>query len=363
MKTYLSLLRNQQLIPKSQAMVPASATAKNEYPVGRKKMYVVLFFANILLTIFRLIIVSEASVEFHIGSSIASLFGFLGIWEFILAFGNLLEKKFPLDIHTNKRIIIQIIATYLIATIIGDTIFLTAVNVFHVPLPGALKTFGYLLYFLLSIVLNLIYFGTIYFFHWKKDLVNLANMQREQAIVKYDALKNQLNPHFLFNALTSLNSLIFENQQLASDFLQQLSKVYRYVLQHKEKETVSINTELEFIKHYIFLLKTRFDDAITFHLDLKEEIKTKEIVPVTLQILIENAIKHNIVSLSNPLQISITADTEYLIVRNNLNRKDQVESSNRQGLENIKAFYRFLSALPIQILEAENSYTVKIPLI
>ena len=220
-------------------------------------MYAVLFCANILLTIFRVIIVSGASVGFHVGASIASLFGFLILWEFILAFGAFLEKKFPLDTHLNKKIIIQIIATYLVITIIGDSIFTIAVNIFHVPLPPVLKTFGYLLFFLLSIVLNLIYFGTIYFFNWKKDLVNLANMQREQAIVKYDALRNQLNPHFLFNALTSLNSLIFENQQLASDFLQQLSKVYRYVLQNKEKETVSLSTELDFITHYIFLTKNK----------------------------------------------------------------------------------------------------------
>jgi LytS/YehU family sensor histidine kinase len=188
-------------------------------------------------------------------------------------------------------------------------------------------------------------------------------MQREQAIVKYDALRNQLNPHFLFNALTSLNSLIFENQQLASDFLQQLSKVYRYVLQNKEKETVSMSTELDFIKHYIFLLKIRFKDAIEFKIELSDEIKMKEIVPVTLQILIENAIKHNIISLSNPLNISIAADGDYLMVQNNLNRKAQVESSNKQGLENIKGFYRYLSPLPIQILETESRYTVKIPLI
>ena len=327
------------------------------------KMYAVLFCANILLTIFRLIIISGASVGFHVGASIASLFGFLILWEFILAFGAFLEKKFPLDVHVSKRIIIQIIATYIIITIIGDSIFMIAVNIFHVPLPPVLQTFGYLLFFLLSIVLNLIYFGTIYFFNWKKDLVNLANMQREQAIVKYDALRNQLNPHFLFNALTSLNSLIFENQQLASDFLQQLSKVYRYVLQNKEKETVSMSTELDFIKHYIFLLEIRFKDAIEFKIELSDEIKMKEIVPVTLQILVENAIKHNIISLSNPLRISITADGDYLMVQNNLNRKAQVESSNKQGLENIKGFYRYLSPLPIQILETENRYTVKIPLI
>ena len=336
---------------------------KNEYPIGRMKMYAVLFCANILLTIFRLIIISGASVQFHVGASIASLFGFLILWEFILAFGAFLEKKFPLDIHVNKRIIIQIIATYLIITIIGDSIFMIAVNIFHVPLPPVLQTFGYLLFFLLSIVLNLIYFGTIYFFNWKKDLVNLANMQREQAIVKYDALRNQLNPHFLFNALTSLNSLIFENQQLASDFLQQLSKVYRYVLQNKEKETVSLSTELDFISHYIFLLKTRFGNGIEFQIGFPEKVKEKEIVPVTLQILIENAMKHNVVSNEAPLRISISIDDKYLDIINSVNKKTQVESSNKQGLENLKSLYQYLTDKPIDIIETDSLFQVRIPLI
>ena len=326
-------------------------------------MYIVLFCANILLTIFRLIIISEASVGFHVGASIASLFGFLILWEFILAFGGYLEKKFPLDTQVNKRIIIQIIATYLIVTIIGDSIFMIAVNIFHVPLPPILQTFGYLLFFLLSIVLNLIYFGTIYFFNWKKDLVKLANMQREQAIVKYDALKNQLNPHFLFNALTSLNSLIFENQQLASDFLQQLSKVYRYVLQNKEKETVSLSTELDFISHYIFLLKTRFGNGIEFQIGLPEKVKEKEIVPVTLQILIENAMKHNVVSNEAPLRISISIDDKYLDIVNSVNKKTQVESSNKQGLENLRSLYQYLTDKSIEIVETDSLFQVRIPLI
>ena len=344
-------------------MVPNSTSRKDEYPVGRKKMYIVLFGANIFLTIFRLIIVSGASIEFHIGASIASLFGFWGLWEFILAFGDFLEKKFPISVHINKRIILQIIATYLMATIIGDIIFTVAVKVFHVPLPPVLQTFGYLLFFLLSIVMNLVYFGTIYFFNWKKDLVNLANMQREQAIVKYDALKNQLNPHFLFNALTSLNSLIFENQQLASDFLQQLSKVYRYVLQNKEKETVSLSTELEFISHYIFLLKTRFGNGIEFQIGLPEQEKEKEFVPVTLQILIENALKHNVVSNEAPLIISISVDDKYLDIVNSINKKTQVESSNKQGLENLKSLYQYLTDKPIDIIETDSLFQVRIPLI
>jgi two-component system, LytTR family, sensor kinase len=336
---------------------------KTEYPISRSKMYVVLFVANLFLTVFRLLILPELPPLFHTVTSIASLFGFWIIWEFILRIGDFLENKFPIAIQPNKRIIIQVIATYLLTMIIGELLRIGSEVILHVQFPEVLQAFGYLLFFLLSLIMNLIYFGTIYFFNWKFDLTNLANMQREQAIVKYDVLKNQLNPHFLFNALTSLNSLIFENQQLASDFLQQLSKVYRYVLQNKEKATVTLQVEIDFIRSFIFLLKTRFIGAVEFNIDLKDLEKQKEIVPVTLQILIENAIKHNIVSKEIPLIISIYGDGDYLFIQNNLHKKAQVESSNKQGLENLKSLYRYMTDKPVEIQETDRSFTVKIPLI
>jgi hypothetical protein len=336
---------------------------KNRYPIGRKKMYLVLFVANLFLTAFRLLILPDLSPFFHVATSFASLFGFWAIWEFILFIGQVLEKKFPISTDVNKRIIVQVAATYILTLCLGEVIRIGSESVLHVQFPKVLQAFGYLLFFLLSIVMNLIYFGTIYFFRWKKDLVNLANMQREQAMVKYDALKNQLNPHFLFNALTSLNSLIFENQQLASEFLQQLSKVYRYVLQHKENATVTLRTELTFISHYIALLKTRFSDTVELVIQINEQENGKEIVPVTLQILIENAIKHNIASVTAPLKISIYSIDNFLLVENNINKKAQVETSNKQGLQNLKSLYDHLSTKPLEIIQTKDSFIVKIPFI
>jgi sensor histidine kinase YesM len=335
----------------------------NEFPIARKKMYAVLFVANIFLSIFRLLILPELPSDFHVTLSIASLFGLLAIWEFILFVGKKLERKFSMTTKPNKRIIIQILVTYALAVIIGDSLIFASIKMMKIQFPAILQPFGYLLYFLLSIVMNLIYFGTIYFFNWKHDVVRIANLQREQAVVKYDALRNQLNPHFLFNALASLNSLIFENQQLASDFLKQLSKVYRYVLQYKEQETVSVLTEVDFISNYIFLLKTRFGNAVEFNVDVGAYAKTKAIVPVTLQILIENAMKHNVVSKESPLKLTISDDDAYLNIVNNINKKTLVETSNKQGLENLKSLYQYLTDKPIEIVEVNDLFKVRIPLI
>lgn len=329
--------------------------ASTQFPISRKKMYLFFAIVDSFVGIARYFMFPEKGIVFHLVGYVLSVIGFILIWESILLAGRKLEQRLPLHSNPYARFSIQTLITYFI--IIFPSFF------FNPEISTMLRIIGYLFYFLVAAVMNLIYFGVIYFFNWKENLVSLANMQREQATVKYDALKNQLNPHFLFNALTSLNSLIFESQQLASDYLQQLSKVFRYVLQHKEKETVSVATEINFISNYIYLLKTRFGDAIEIAIDIRQEFMDKEIVPVTLQILIENAVKHNIVCHEEPLVISISADEHYIDVTNNLHKKNLVETSNKQGLKNLKTLYQYLAKAPLEIIETSNTFSVKIPLI
>lgn len=333
------------------------------FPFTKAKIYAMFAAINFLAAIPRYFLVPQRGILFHGSLYIATIIWCVLTWEFILLSGRLLEKKLPAASHFLWRAIIQIILTYPVVTLLGDGMFYGASLLSGIPLDPKLVIIGYLLYFLMTMVLNLVYFGTIYFFNWKKELISLGGVQREQAIVKYDGLRNQLNPHFLFNALTSLNSLIFENQQLASDFLQQLSKVFRYTLQNKEKETVAVRTELEFIGHYIQLLKTRFTVAIDVLIDVPEEAMDRGIVPVTSQMLIENAVKHNIISMAHPLKISITATDRFFIVENSKNKKEQVETSNKQGLSNLKALYQYLSGIPVEIEDTDKTFIARIPLI
>jgi len=334
-----------------------------EFPIGRRNMYLFLFGLNLCLRTFMYFIVSNQTVAYHLTVSIISLVEIIVLWEFILLMGVVLEKKLPLLERTYIRIILQTILTYGLSAVTGTLFFLLLSQLFTVNYLPEMKAIVHLLYFMLIIVMNLIYFGVIYVFNWKNDLIKLANVQREQAIIKYDVLKNQMNPHFLFNALTSVNSLVHEHPDLATDFLQQLSKVYRYVLQTKEKETVSVSTELDFIRNYTALLKTRFEDAIDFTIRVSDEAKEKDIVPVTLQILIENAVKHNIASTAHPLKITITDSDSFLVVQNSINKKTHVETSNQQGMGNLKSLYQYLASMPIEIVERDEMYLVKIPLI
>ena len=206
-------------------------------------------------------------------------------------------------------------------------------------------------------------FGFHFFNKWQETELKKEKLEKEKATVQYDNLKNQLNPHFLFNSLTSLNALIFENPTLASEFLQQLSKVYRYVLENKDKTLVTLATEVKFVANYVHLLKARFDEGIEVNIEIDDMVSDKQILPVTLQILIENAIKHNSTSKNTPLRINIYAQDGYLVVKNNLQIKKAVENSNKQGLENLRNLYTYLIEKEIQIKQDSSSFAVMIPLI
>lgn len=188
-------------------------------------------------------------------------------------------------------------------------------------------------------------------------------LEKEKALVMYENLKQQLNPHFLFNSLTSLNSLIRIDQAMAGDFLERMSKIYRYILKNRDSETVSIQDELAFVSNFIELQKTRFESGLVVNISVDEENMQRGIAPVTLQNLVENALKHNTISKSKPLIIDIYAEDDYLVVRNGMQRKNFVETSNQQGLKSMQELYRYLSHRPMLIGEDEKYFWVKIPMI
>jgi two-component system, LytTR family, sensor kinase len=275
----------------------------------------------------------------------------------------ILDPYFPYEKSVAKRVVMQVLLGVVFILICRIVIYIWIEPIIPFKIDNLFRVTTYVLYVMFAILINLIFFSNYFFKQWVTSIKKAEMLEKEKTQVQFDNLKNQLNPHFLFNALTSLNSLIFDNPQLASDFLQNLSKVYRYVLQNKDKNLVTLDTELNFIENYIFLLKTRFEQAIEINLDVCSEDKEKGIVPVTLQILIENATKHNIINEQKPLKIDIRTDGEYLTVCNNLQPKKLMETSNKQGLENMKSLYGFYSEKPIVVTDENEEFVIKIPLI
>ena len=193
--------------------------------------------------------------------------------------------------------------------------------------------------------------------------VQATRLERDKAQIQYQNLINHLKPHFLFNSLTSLNSLIAINPQQASAFLRKLSVIYRYILQNKDKDLVPLQDELAFVQQYITLQESRFDEGLQIRVDVPKTYLTRQIVPVTLQNLLENAIKHNIIDDDSPLVVRIYTEGDYLCVVNNLQKKAFVETSNKQGLTSMQSLYYYLSRQEIEVTETETEFCVKIPLL
>lgn len=196
--------------------------------------------------------------------------------------------------------------------------------------------------------------------------IQAEQLKKENALAQFEALKNQVSPHFLFNSLSILSSLVHVDANLSERFIDQLSKAYRYILEHKDNDTVSLKTELNFLESYAFLLKIRFENKFDVKVSITDEEAEKyHIAPLTLQLLIENCVKHNRMSENEPLIVTILIKDEYLVVVNTVRPRSELERivSTRIGLANIKNRYQLLTKSPVQIAHDERLFTVKIPLI
>ena len=196
--------------------------------------------------------------------------------------------------------------------------------------------------------------------------IQAAQLKKENALAQFEALKNQVSPHFLFNSLSILSSLVHIDPYLSEKFIDQLSKAYRYILDQKDNETVSLTTELDFLKSYAFLLKIRFEEKFDVKISVPDQAAEKyHIAPLTLQLLIENCVKHNRMSQKEPLVVAISIEGECLVVSNPVRPRNEIErfTSTGIGLANIKDRYRLLTASPVKIERGEALFTVKIPLL
>jgi LytS/YehU family sensor histidine kinase len=216
---------------------------------------------------------------------------------------------------------------------------------------------------IITIIIATVLTARDFFLSWKQSAVNEEKIKKELVITKYEALKNQVNPHFLFNSLNVLTSLVYKDADLSAKFIKKLSEVYRYVLEVKDRQVVDLEQEIEFLKSFEFLLKIRHQDGLHMKINLPEN-RAYKVVPLALQMLVENAVKHNAISREEPLTIDVYIEDESLVVKNNLQPKPvKATSSSEIGLSNIIARYAFLSDLAVEINENADTFEVRLPLI
>jgi len=299
-------------------------------------------------------------------------FAIYQLYAFLLGFSNIVYFKYLEEIKWQegsmlKRIVVGLTGAVLI-TIVGLFIIRLASSVF---LKGnslsdylnneRIENYYFGIWATLTVV---IVFHIIYFYNkYQKTKVKESQIVAKNQTAKFESLKNQLDPHFLFNSLNVLTSLIGENPGQAEKFTTKLSKVYRYVLEQKDKDLISLDEELKFAKSYMQLLQMRFEEAIEYNVTDAASDPELKIVPLSLQLLLENAVKHNVITSDQPLKINIYEEGGYLVIENTVNPKESLGKSTKVGLQNIQQRYELVSSNKVSIENNNKIFKVKLPLL
>jgi hypothetical protein len=280
------------------------------------------------------------------------------------------RTRYPLFEENKKRLrfqsIIMILFTILATNVLGFALK-GYCNFENTIIPG--HTLGDILFnsnsasFFCTLSVVAIYESVYYMGQLRNSVEEKEMLKRESLMAQINALKTQVNPHFLFNNLNTLCSIIPENPKQAVDFVQQLSKVYRHILEVKDEKSIPLKDEMAVLEAYAFLLKTRFGDNLEIIMQVDDATLQDKIVPLSLQLLMENAIKHNIVSQDKPLRILVKVENENLVISNNLQKKNQLIESTGIGLTNIRNRYKLITDKLITVTETLGDFTVSIPLI
>jgi sensor histidine kinase YesM len=286
-------------------------------------------------------------------------------WGGIQLINAYIDKKISWIEAPVKKTMVQILAflTYSITAFILIQLFNYYIWLNVTPSKSwdsIIKSLPYTL--MISGIISLIFTAMGFFFAWKRSFQQAEKLKVEMLAYKYESLRNQINPHFLFNSLNVLSDLVYDDQRMAVKFIQQMSDLFRYVLDSRDKELVPLKDELEFIRSYTFMLKTRFEEKLIIDIDVQPDPEDY-IVPMSLQLLIENAVKHNEVSEAFPLRISVRKVDDWLEVENSLQLKKVGDDSKKTGLKNVTQQYAFFSEKPIRIFTSDDRFLVRLPIL
>lgn len=293
-----------------------------------------------------------------------SLFIRTASWESLRWILIQFRKRFPLLSQTRQRIL-TVVPVCWGATVFIDCADMVLVNSsrYHEPYPPYAFISSVPGGLLFSVFIVGVQEAAYYFVRLMNSEKEAEELKKENLQTQLDSLKQQVNPHFLFNSLNTLSYLIGDDTERAEDFLNELCKVYRYLLRTNEHELTDLNTELHFIRSYFHLLKTRYGESLHLHVAIDPAYETYLLPSLTLQLLVENAVKHNVIDKIQPLTVRICTQPDgSLMVCNTLQRKPQPLLSTQVGLRNIAAKFRLLGQGDIRIEETTDQFSVTVPL-
>jgi len=314
------------------------------------------------LIVYFVTVPAELSEPIPLNIYLTMILAFLSTAEIQIAVDNLLERLFPIPKRVRLRLSIQILFGLFTLYVVFNLIFqiLGPQMINNETKPGVFMGVlaGLLFVSMLAQFLIIVRFTE----KWSDSQKQISEMKREKLEMDYNSLQDQINPHFLFNNLSVLKSLIIYNKESAVKFTEDFTDVYRYVLQSKEKRLVSVKEELAFIDSYLSLHKERLGDGLRIKYYVSKDVMESKIAPLTLQLLVENAIKHNIAIKDSPLNIRIHADRDILEVKNNVQLRN-TSYSTKTGLDNLLKRYEFLTNHKISIDASSQKFIVRIPLL
>lgn len=279
----------------------------------------------------------------------------------------LMKKRFPLERQVSRKLTFMILTFFVITGLFLLLIFkgYEKISIFNYVFNEHGFVWAYIGMGIINTFLTLLFEGIDRYESWSVNLKETEKLRNVFKQSQLQGLKSQLNPHFLFNSLNSLASLISEDEEEAEQFLNEMSKVYRYMLRNEDDQLVTLETELKFTESYMYLLRARYGDGLQLHVEVSENAKEKYMPPLTLQVLIENAFTQNCINKSEPLRISIVSkEDQLLIVRNNIQPKVVTEVIDAEAeLDNLINKYQLLNQPQVLIEEGKKERTIRIPLI
>jgi sensor histidine kinase YesM len=274
-------------------------------------------------------------------------------------------KRFPWESDPLWHIVVGMLLLCFYSLLTISLIYLLNMVFFH-PGPGYLKAMKpiHTGVFIIFVFILLLHEAIHLFFKWKSELTHAADLEKENMRSKFEALKNHLNPHFLFNSLGTLSSLIRSDPEKAEKYVNEFSSIYRYFIEVNNNDLVTVEEELKFISSYVFLQQIRFGDGFIYHDRVDKKFRTTYILPLTLELLIENAIKHNTTMTTSPLTVEIFADEtrKQLVVRNNYQPRTNVDTTHT-GLPNLEQRYVSYLGSNIRYAQEDGFFIVEIPMI
>jgi two-component system, LytTR family, sensor kinase len=333
-------------------------------PKNRRREYIIRFFGIIIVSAISVLVDSpyNYSETGILKSFLVALVRTALIWNGSMLIIEYATTRYSIFKETLKIITFQVIAlsVFVLVVELGE-IFLIE-KYLNVKLTQVAKTSLIIGTFLITFMISSLYAAIAFFIQWKENLLRAQALEKANLEARYETLRNQVNPHFLFNSLNTLLMLVNDNP-LASRYVESISEIMRYMLQSRDKEAVLLRDELKIARDYVFIQQSRFGDKLRVEFDVAERFYHFAVAPLAIQMLLENTVKHNVVSRENPLTVKVyIQENNFVVIENTVKARIDRDSSTGVGLDNIRKRYLHLTGKDVVIKQDNGKFTVMLPL-